>query len=99
MAVLQLNPPGPFNFKIPDEWGRWKRRFQQFRAASGLSEQGQTKQISTLLYCMGEDAADVLDSTNPSPAEKGSYESVIDKFDGFFKVRRNVIFERARFNR
>ena len=27
------------------------------------------------------------------------YDTVITKLDGFFKVRKNVIFERARFNR
>ena len=46
------------------------------------------KQVHTLLYCIGEEAEAVL-----------SEKSVCGKFDGFFKVRRNVIFERARFNR
>ena len=99
MAVLQLTPPGSFNFNSPDEWPRWKKRFQQFRDASGLSDLEQPKQINTLLYCMGPDAEDVLDSTNPTAAEKRAYVSVIAKFDSFFKVRRNIIFERARFNR
>ena len=31
--------------------------------------------------------------------ERKIYKDVVGKLDGFFKVRRNVIFERARFNR
>ena len=30
MALLRLQPPEQFNFKNPDNWPRWKRRFQQF---------------------------------------------------------------------
>ena len=32
-----------------------------------------SRQISTLLYCMGEEAEDVLTSTNISDDEKESY--------------------------
>ena len=28
MAAIQLQPPNPFDFKQPDEWPRWKRRFE-----------------------------------------------------------------------
>ena len=82
-----------------DDWPRWRRRFQQFREASGLATEGDTKQVSTLLYCMGETAEDVLTSTDISKDDKRKFDSVIAKFDSFFKVRKNVIFERARFNR
>ena len=57
------------------------------------------KQINTLLYCLGEEAEAVLDSTNITSDERKEYSKVIEKLDGFFKVRKNVIFERARFNR
>ena len=53
---------------------------------------------STLLYCMGEEAEDVLTSTGISDEERKRYDAVMSKFDGFFKVRKNLIFERARFN-
>ena len=33
------------------------------------------------------------------PPSKKDYAKVIDKLDSFFQVRKNVIFERARFNR
>ena len=48
---------------------------------------------------MGEDAEDTLTSTNMSEDDRKSYATVLTKFDAFFQVRRNTIFERARFNR
>ena len=48
---------------------------------------------------MGEEAEAVLASTNVDEEERKSYDSVVKKFDDFFKVRKNVIYERARFNR
>lgn len=47
-----------------------------------------------LLYCMGQTAKDVLSSTNITAEEK-AYDSVITKFNAFFKVRKNIFFERA----
>ena len=88
-------PPEPFDY----EWPRWKRRFEQFRFASGLSEEDNQRQVSTLLYCLGEGAEDVLSSTKISVDERKAYSAVLNKFDDFFLIRKNIIFERARFNR
>ena len=41
----------------------------------------------------------MLTSTNISDADRRKYDSVMGKFDEHFKVRKNVIYERARFNR
>jgi len=99
MTSLHLQPPGPFDFKSPDGWLKWKRRFEQYRHASGLSSEGsEERQVSTLLYCLGEEANDVLTSTGISDTDRNKYETVMSKFDEFFQVRRNIIFERARFN-
>ena len=92
MAGIRLQPPEPFNFRNLDDWQCWKHRFQQYREASGLDESTESKQVSTLLYYLhvGENATD---------EERKEYEKVLDKFDYFFQVRRNVIYERAKFNR
>ena len=98
MASLHLQTPSTFNFCTPDEWPRWKEPFEQFYLASGLSGEAEENQVSTLLYCMGEDADDTLTSTNIITDEYQQYQTIIVKLDGFFQVQRNVIFERARFN-
>ena len=91
--------PEAFDIKNPDDWSRWKRRFQQLRVALGLDEQSEAKQVSTLLYSLGEEAEDILRSTNIKPSGKRSYTKVLEKLDEYIQVRHNVIFERARFNR
>ena len=48
---------------------------------------------------MGEGAEDTLVLTGISSEDRKKYQAVMAKFDTFFKVRKNVIFERTRFNR
>ena len=59
VASVQLKAPKPFDFKQLDKWSKWKKRFEQFRVASGLSVENGSRQVSTLLYCLGEEAEDV----------------------------------------
>ena len=56
-------------------------------------------QINTLIYAMGDKADDILNSFKLSTAQLKQYHTVKTKFDEHFAVRRNVIFERAKFNR
>ena len=99
MASIRLNPPEPFDFKQPDQWEKWRRSFEQFRVASGLSSEKEDRKVSTLLYCLGEAAEDVLLSSNTTDKDRKEYKLVLGKFDEFFKVRKYVIFNRARFSR
>ena len=59
----QLQQPESFNFRNPDDWAKWKRRFEQFRSALGLIAQDEPRQVNTLLHCAGEEAEDVLTLT------------------------------------
>ena len=97
MASFTLNPPTAYNFRQPEEWRKWLTRFEQFRIASGLSTESGERQVSSLLYCMGVDAEDVLATTNISN-DKKDYSKVVRKFNEYFKVRKNTIFECANFN-
>ena len=99
MAQLQLQPPEPFNFRNTDDWPRWRWCFEQFRVALGLGTSTAPRQVCTLFYCIGEEAEAVLASTGLTEDERKVYDTVLAKFDGYFKIRLNVIFECARFNR
>ena len=48
---------------------------------------------------MGKEADDTLLPIKISNDDKKEYDKVIAKFDSFFKLRKNAIFERAKFNR
>ena len=47
---------------------------------------------------MGREADDSLHSFNLTNAQQKEFETVKNKFKNYFVVRRNVIFERAKFN-
>ena len=100
MANVRLQPPDTFNFQNPNDWPRWKCRFEQYWCTSGLADADQLRQVSTLLYCLGEEADYVLALTNATEEERMSYEAILAKLNGFFQVRKKHHFcERARFNR
>ena len=98
MAEIRLQASDLFNFKTPDKWPKWRKRFQQFRVASALDRGVAAKQVNTLLHCMGEEFEALMDSMNVNDEEKQDYAVVLVQFDDFFNVRRNIIFEPARFN-
>ena len=77
MADSRLVPPQPFDFRKPDEWPRWLRRFEQYRVASGLSSQEEEKQVNTLLYCLGEEAGDVFAASNATDKAKKVYAEAV----------------------
>jgi len=64
-ANVSLKPPARFDFKLPYEWPKWKRRFQQYLTATGLDKENDAQNVSTLLYCLGEESDNVLTSQIP----------------------------------
>ena len=92
MTSMNLQPPNPFCFKKTEEWPKWRRRFEQYRVASGLAGREEEQQVSTLLYCLGEDAEDILDTTRITVDDKKKYEKIVEAFDNYFKVHKNVVF-------
>lgn len=97
-ASYQVLPPDPLNFTKPEEWPKWIRRFERFRIVSGLQEKSEEIQVNTLIYSMGNEADDILRSFKLSEDHGKEYDVVKEKFEGFFVKRRNVIYERAKFN-
>ena len=93
-----IAPPPEFSFR-GQEWASWSRRFQRYRECSGLGEQSDAKQINTLIYLMGDRAEDLLFSFNLKTADAKQYKTVFEKFDSHFSGNKNIIYERAKFNR
>lgn len=104
MAIpIQISPPGQFSFKS-DDWEQWSKRFERFRSACGLKDKSQSVQIDTLIYCMGEQAEEIFNSFVFTPSGEGAdatlrYACVKGKFQDHFIARRNIIYERAKFNK
>ena len=95
----QLVPPGKFDFTSVNEWPRWMKRFERYRIASGLDKQSEEFQVNAFMYAAGNDAEDILNVLPLTEDQKKSYRSVTDAFNAHCISKRNVIFERACFNR
>ena len=98
MATFHITSPENFDFSKPDDWPKWRRTFERFRIASGLSKKDEPSQINTLLYSMGDRADDIFQTFALSEEEGRKYDTVIGKFEAHFVKKRNVIFEGAKFN-
>lgn len=66
---------------------------------SDLGSKSQEIQVSTLVYCMGDKAEDILESFSLSAEDLKNYETVKGKFETYFIKKQNKIYERAKFNR
>ena len=91
MTSFRVQLPEKFDFSRQEEWPKWSRRFKRFRQASGLAKEEES-QINTLIYAMGDQADDILNSFKLSTTQLKQYHTVKTKFDEHFVVRRNVIF-------
>ena len=95
----KITAPEMFDFKKPDEWEKWIRRFGRYRMACDLHRKSEEIQVNTLLYAMGDAADDVMTTfVFGDEGDRLKYDKVKEKFDQYFLVRRNVIYERAKFN-
>ena len=96
MAAFQVLPPEKFTFK-PDNWSKWIR-FERFRVASGLEEKSKESQVNTLIYLMGGEADNIVQSLGLTVEDQKKYDKVKKRLEDFFIIKRNVIFERVKFN-
>jgi predicted aspartyl protease len=94
-----ITPPGKFDFRQPESWTRWLRRFDRYLEASGLSNKSEERQVSALIYAMGDEADEILHTFGLSDANRKKYKTVAEKFSSHFITKRNIVFERAKFNR
>ena len=86
-ALLSVSAAFPFN--TPEHWLKWECCFQQYRLASGLLQESEEHQVNTLLYCLSEEAEDILASTNTEQEDREKYDNDLAKFDSFCSVRKN----------
>ena len=79
-------------------WHKWLRHFERYRIASGLQNKSNQEQVGTFLYAMGGYADDIVKTLSINEAT-ASFDEVKTTLNGYFAARRNIIVERAWFNR
>lgn len=95
--MAKFNPPESFAFERPNEWGDWKQRFQRYRLATKLNKENGEVQVSCLIYAMGPEAENIFKSFALSEDDQKKFDVVLNKYDGYFYPKRNLIHERACF--
>ncbi|UYV68452.1 hypothetical protein LAZ67_5004365 [Cordylochernes scorpioides] len=78
--MAQIQPPETFDFSTPNEWPKWRKRFERYLVVSGMKKKEEADKIDLFMYLMGDRADDIFRTFN------------------HFCVRKNIIYERAKFN-
>lgn len=92
-----LSPP-TFSGNAED-WKSFSTRFQWYRKAAGLTEISQERQISMLIYVLGEKAEDMLSVLKIDLEQENNFDKVFAKFNTYFNATHNKIHARAKFNK
>ena len=99
---MNLSQPDPMNFassNLSDSWESFKQSFDIYSDALELSAKSQKTQIGVLLHCIGKRGQQIFQTlTFDPPEDKDTYKKVVEKFDAEFSPRKNVTYERFKFN-
>ncbi|UYV72739.1 K02A2.6-like [Cordylochernes scorpioides] len=97
--MAQIQPPETFDFSTPNEWPKWRKRFERYLVVSGMKKKEEADKIDLFMYLMGDRADDIFRTFKFEKEEEATkIDSVLKAFDGHFCVRKNIIYERAKFN-
>ena len=105
MAASQglLPVPQPLEIhdsQVAEKWKRFKRARANYALAIGLDEKTQKLQVATLLTVVGEEAREVFATFSwPTAVDESKINKVLEKFEQYCQLPRNVPYERYRFNR
>lgn len=99
-----LPPPAPLDIhdtNAADKWKKFKRAWTSYSLATELNKKSEPIQVATLLTVIGEEAREVFstftDWTNEG--DEAKIVPVLAKFEAYCQPRKNIPFERYRFNR
>ncbi|UYV82532.1 hypothetical protein LAZ67_21002703, partial [Cordylochernes scorpioides] len=95
----RIQPPETFDFSTPNEWPKWRKRFERYLVVSGMKKKEEANKIDLFMYLMGDRADDIFRTFKFEKEEEATkIDSVLKAFDSHFCVRKNIIYERAKFN-
>ena len=94
-AILEIHDP-----QASEIWKRFKRAWTNYALATELNKKPEAVQVATLLIVIGEEAREVFSTFTDWAADgdDAKIEPVLGKFAQYCQPRRNIPFERYRFN-
>lgn len=97
-GVVPINSPKEFDFSKPELWTARLKRFERYLSVSQADKKSEKERIDMLCYMMGEKAEEILSQVMPTINATTTYEAVKEKFTSYFAPKKNVVFERYKFN-
>ena len=73
---------------LASEWEKWKKRFQYYVAAAGLSDNKQKRAV--LLHLIGPAGQEIFDILSE---RRDNYESAIASLDKYFMPKKKLIYK------
>ena len=98
-TVGNISPPKEFDFSNPGDFKSWFTRFERYRMCTKLNNESDEIQISTLLYVMGEQSENILQSFALSDDDSKKYDTVSKSFKDYFQPCENILSLRKKFYR
>lgn len=83
---------------MSENWRRFKRNYKIFEKAAKVDTENDEIKIATFLNAIGPGAVDLYDSFTMTDAQRAVYDTVIGAFETYCNPRKNVIYERYKFN-
>ena len=100
---FKLPPPPPLEIhdgNIAEKWKKFRLAWSNYSLATELNKKTEAIQVATLLTVIGEEARDVYSTFDWSDkGNKSKIEPVLQQFADYCQPRKNVPFERYRFNK
>lgn len=107
-AFVKSPEPLKMGGNMSHTWDRWKRRFNIFLQASGLSTKGTKQKVGILLHIIGDEGLEIYENLDflprrtiddqEIPAEdKDNFDCVIKKYDEYFTKRDPQLMLREKF--
>ena len=100
---FNLPPPPPLEIhddNIAEKWKKFRLAWSNYSLATELNKKTEAIQVATLLTVIGEEARDVYSTFDWSDeGNKSKIEPVLQQFADYCQPRKNVPFERYRFNK
>ena len=85
---------------VTEKWEKFRLAWSNYALATELNKKSEPVQVATLLTAIGEDTRDVYSTFNwADKANKNKIESVLQHFPNYCQPRKNILFERYRFNK
>ncbi|KAK4886965.1 hypothetical protein RN001_003236 [Aquatica leii] len=100
MTEALFKPPEPLvlDGNISENWRKFVQRFDLFMTATDLDNKREEKKIAVFLNLIGEEGLELYNTFTFENTQVKTLKKIKDKFQEYCAPRKNVIFERYKFN-